>query len=181
MNLIFLAGVHGVGKGFLGAPVATTLGIVHCTASQLIRDEKGRATWGLDKLVADVDDNQLALIKAVNRYRESSRTMLLDGHFVLRSGAGGLIRLDTDVFSGLRLSGVILLCDDSEIISARLACRDGVSMSPAYIAELAAEEADHARSVCCALDIPLTVINSPTERQLRAAIVRLLADAPDRD
>lgn len=180
MNVIFLAGVHGVGKGFLGAPVATSLGMTHCTASQLIRDEKGRATWGADKLVADVDDNQLALINAVNRCRESTHTMLLDGHFVLRSGAGELIRLDTDVFSNLRLSAVILLCDDAKVIAARLVCRDGVSTSSESVAELAAEEEVHARAVCCSLDIPLIVVNSPTEMQLMDAVVRLLADAPER-
>lgn len=181
MKVIFLAGVHGVGKGYLGAPVATTLGIVHCTASQLIRDEKGRATWSADKLVADVDGNQLALINAVNRRRKSTHTMLLDGHFVLRSGVGGLIRLDTDVFSSLRLAGVILLCDDAKVIAARLVCRDGVSTSSESVGELAAEEAAHARAVCCSLDIPLTVINSPTEMQLKAAVVRLLGDALERD
>lgn len=135
------------------------------------------ATWSADKLVADVDNNQLALINAVNRRRESTRTMLLDGHFVLRSGAGGLIRLDTDVFSSLRLSGVILLCDDAKIIAARLACRDGISTSSESVAKLAAEEAVHARAVCRSLDIPLTVVNSPTEMQLKAAVVRLLGDA----
>ena len=180
MNVVFLAGVHGVGKGYLGIPVASSLGIVHCTASQLIRDEKGRATWWEDKLVAEVDDNQLALISAVNRRRESTRTMLLDGHFVLRGGAGGLIRLATDVFSSLRLSGVILLCDDAEVIAARLASRDGVSTSSESIAELAAEEAAHARAVCCTLDIPLIVVDSPTEMQLMDAVVRLLADATER-
>lgn len=177
MNVIFLAGVHGAGKGYLGVPVAASLGIVHCTASQLIRDERGRATWGKDKLVADVDDNQLALINAVNRRRESTRTMLLDGHFVLRGGAGGLIRLATDVFSSLRLSGVILLCEDAKVIGARLASRDGVSTSSESIAELAAEEAAHARAVCCSLDIPLIVIDSPSEMQLTNAVVQLLADA----
>jgi adenylate kinase len=58
MSVIFLAGVHGVGKGFLGAPVANALGISHFTASQLIREEKGQATWGKDKKTFDLDDNQ---------------------------------------------------------------------------------------------------------------------------
>ncbi|WP_071849938.1 ATP-binding protein [Duganella sp. HH105] len=180
MNVIFLAGVHGVGKGYLGAPVAASLNIVHCTASQLIRDEKGRATWGGDKLVADVDDNQVALINAVNRQRASTRTILLDGHFVLRGMGGGLIRLAIDVFSSLRLSGVILLCDDAETIAARLASRDGVSTSSESIAELAAEEAAHARAICCALEIPLIVVDSPTEMHLMDAVMKLLAVPPER-
>lgn len=49
MSVIFVAGVHGVGKGYIGIPVAVALGINHFTASQLIREEKGRATWGIDK------------------------------------------------------------------------------------------------------------------------------------
>ena len=47
MSVIFLAGVHGVGKGFLGTPVATSMGITHLTASQLIREEKSKATLGI--------------------------------------------------------------------------------------------------------------------------------------
>ena len=58
MSVIFLSGVHGVGKGFLGAPAARALGMDHLTASQLIREEKGRVTWETDKRVSEVDDNR---------------------------------------------------------------------------------------------------------------------------
>lgn len=175
MSVIFLAGVHGVGKGYLGAPVAKLLGINHCTASQLIREEKGHATWGKDKLVAEVDDNQLALIRAVERRRESGQKTLLDGHFVLRGASRDLIRLPAAVFSGLHLMGVILLTEKTETIAKRLADRDGVSTSPASIAELAAEEAAHAQNICGALKLPLTVVPSPSERALADAVAQLLA------
>ena len=84
MSIIFLAGVHGVGKGFLGAPVASSMGIAHLTASQLIRAEKGQVTWGTDKKTSDLDNNQLALIRAVAQRRLTHPAILLDGHFVLR-------------------------------------------------------------------------------------------------
>ncbi|MEM4988338.1 ATP-binding protein [Collimonas sp. H4R21] len=179
MSVIFLAGVHGVGKGYLGAPVAATLEMVHHTASRLIREEKGHATWGDRKLVADIEDNQLALIHAVDRRRKSESHILLDGHFVLRSTAGDFVKLAADVFSSLRLSGVILLCDSPELIANRLFDRDGYKTAPDEIAELAAEEAKHAHDVCSALGIPLIVIESPDEALLRDAIKRLLnAAAP---
>jgi len=177
MKTIFLAGVHGVGKGHLGALVAASLDIVHCTASQLIRDEKGRATWGQDKAVVDVDDNQVALISAVSRLRKTNPNILLDGHFVLRGRAGDLIRLSADVFSRLDLSGVILLCDDPKIIARRLTNRDGVPATAESIAELAVEEAAHAQSICALLEIPLTVIDTPTEMQIMDAVARMLAGA----
>ena len=43
--VIFLAGVHGVGKTFLGKPVAESLGFKHATASDLIREELGGQSW----------------------------------------------------------------------------------------------------------------------------------------
>lgn len=175
MSVIFLAGVHGVGKGYLGSPVAKLLEMDHCTASHLIREEKGRATWGKDKLVAEVEDNQLALIRAVTRRHEAGQKMLLDGHFVLRSASGNLVRLSKEVFSGLHLSGVILLTEDAATIESRLAGRDSVSPSAASIAELANAEVAHAQHVCRALQIPLTVIQSPNETTLTDAITQLLA------
>ena len=115
MSVIFLAGVHGVGKGF----VASSMGIAHLTASQLIREEKGQATWGLDKKTSDLDDNQLALIRAVSQRRLTHPSILLDGHFVLRDAQGVLTPLATSVFKELHLTGVILLTEAESIIASR--------------------------------------------------------------
>jgi len=174
VSVIFLAGVHGVGKGFLGAPVAESLGLNHFTASQLIREEKGRATWGVDKRVAELDDNQSALIRAVRQRREAGRDILLDGHFVLRSSSGELVRLMTEVFADLHLAGVILLTEDPQTIADRLIGRDEMVASTESIVELAAEESAHAHDVCSALQVPLTVLRWPNERTLTEAVTRLL-------
>lgn len=175
MSVIFLAGVHGVGKGFLGAPVAMSLGIDHLTASQLIRQEKGRATWDGDKRVAEVDDNQLALIRAVTRLHESRKRILLDGHFVLRNASGDLTKLPPDVFAQLHLVGAILLTEEAAIISHRIADRDGIQASIKSIAELAVEEKLHAKNVCRQLNIPLTIIHSASEALLMNAVTRFLS------
>lgn len=170
MTVIFLAGVHGVGKGYLGMRVCAGLGVQHLTASQLIREEKGRESWGKDKVVIDVDDNQRALIQAVERLRASRRTLLLDGHFVLRAPDGNFIRLEIEVFSALKLAGVILLSEAADKIAARLQQRDGVRTTLDSIRALAAEEEAHAQDVCRALGIPLAVLASPTEISLSDAI-----------
>ena len=165
MNVIFLAGVHGVGKGYLGAPAAKALGITHRTASQLIREEKGLATWGADKRTADLDDNQRALIQAVNKLRASGN-ILLDGHFVLRNAIGLLTPLEISVFDQLKLKGVVLLTNDPQVIVERLANRDTKSTDVASVAELAAAELLHAKQVCMTLKLPLSVLHSPTEDEV---------------
>lgn len=174
MSGVFLAGVHGVGKGFLGAPVAKSLGIRHFTASQLIREEKGHATWGADKLAGDIDDNQTALIRAVRRHCEAGQDILLDGHFVLRDSAGRLTKLAREVFADLQLSGVVLLTEDPKIIADRLTKRDGAVTSLVSIAELAEAESSHAHEVCEVLKIPFICLGKPTVETLTDVVSRLL-------
>ena len=175
MSLIFLAGVHGVGKGFLGTPVAKAFGISHFTASQLIREEKGLATWGADKKTSALDDNQQALIRAVRQKRLIHPSILLDGHFVLRNEQGILTPLETTVFRELRLTGVILLTEESNIIASRLAMRDRGETDVYAISELAKAELEHARAVCHELGLPLTVIHAATEKSVSVAIMRFLS------
>lgn len=175
MSVIFLAGVHGVGKGFLGTPVAKALEISHFTASQLIREEKGLATWGRDKKTSELDDNQLALIRAVSQKRLIHPSILLDGHFVLRNEQGILTPLETMVFRELHLTGVILLTEESNIIASRLAMRDKGETDLSTISELAEAESARARAVCHELGLPLTVIHSPTEESVSVAIGRFIA------
>jgi adenylate kinase len=174
MRVIFLAGVHGVGKGFLGAPVANELGICHLTASQLIREEKGHASWSSDKRTSEPDDNQLALIRAVAKRRLGNQDLLLDGHFVLRDVSGKIIRLAQEVFSKLQLSSVILLTEDADTISQRLNERDGKAMNTVAIEELNAEEARHAQEICCELNLPLSILHKPTVRILVDSVSRCL-------
>ncbi len=175
MSVIFLAGVHGVGKGFLGIPVARRLGIDHFTASQLIREERGQISWDEDKRTAEVEINQLALIRAVNQKRESGKDILLDGHFVLRAINGGRTRVPSNVFAQLRLVGAVVLKEDANIISRRLAARDGAVADVNEIEDLAAEELLHAEIVCQQLHVPLAIINSPNEASLVGAITKFLS------
>lgn len=174
MSVIFLAGVHGVGKGFLGTPVANSIGITHLTASQLIREEKGQATWGTDKKTSDLDENQLALIRAVGQRRLTHPSILLDGHFVLRNTQGVLTPLATSVFKELRLTGVVLLTEGESVIANRLALRDKGMPDVHAISELAAAELTHAQGVCTELELPLVKIHAPTLASLTDAVTSLL-------
>lgn len=175
MSVIFLAGVHGVGKGFLGTAVAKALEISHFTASQLIREEKGLATWGTDKKTSELGDNQQALIRAVSQRRLIHPSILLDGHFVLRNAQGILTPLAITVFRELHLSGVILLTEESNIIAGRLAMRDKGETNLYAISELAEAESAHVLAVCHELGLPLAVIHAPTEKSVSVAIERFLA------
>ena len=133
---IFLAGAHGVGKTFLARTVAATQGLVHVTASELIRQERGRTTWTDDGCTDEVEKNQEALIAAMQRRASDLHGLLLDGHFVLRDAAGNLVRLGVDVFSRLEVRATILMEAPEQVIAGRLKERTGTMPDLEQIREL---------------------------------------------
>ncbi|VVE49549.1 hypothetical protein PCO31111_04638 [Pandoraea communis] len=159
---IFVAGMHGVGKTFLAKPACERLGLLHATASQLIREERGTASWGTDKRSNAIDENQRALIAAVSRVRATGRTLLLDGHFVLRGSDGEPVLLAPEVFRDLGCVGVVLLEAKVEQIAPRLRDRGDNSWTMQQIARFVAEESKHAEHVCSHLNLQYRKIESPT-------------------
>jgi adenylate kinase len=163
--IVFVGGIHGVGKTYLGAPAAKHLGIRHATASQLIREERGLQTWGADKRVAGIDKNQAALISAIARMGAGRQRLLLDGHFVLRSPDGSLTEVDVQVFRDLQVSAVLLLETDIEVVLGRLRERGDHSWSESELQLLTEREEGQARLVATELGLPLKHLVSPTREE----------------
>ena len=173
--IIFLAGVHGAGKTYLATRTAARFGLRHVTASQLIREELGRANWTQDRRVEDVGANQEALIAAVKRSLDASEELLLDGHFVLRGPHGELVRLDLTVFSQLGISATVLVEAPHEVVSERLAQRAAPVVDLAHIQVLSVAEREHATRVCSALGVPITSLMLPTEEEFAQALEMVLS------
>ncbi len=174
--IIFVAGIHGVGKTFLGAPVAQKLGIRHATASQLIREELGLQSWRVDKRVSGLDENQAALVSATKRLHSSGQNLLLDGHFVLRGTNGEFNEIDPQVFRDLRIGAVLLLEADNNVVIERLKVRDNTSWTSSELQSLAEREEAHARRVSSALGIAFRNLFAPGEGQFRDAIEVIIRD-----
>jgi len=170
---IFVAGVHGAGKTFATKPACEKLGLVHATASQLIKEERGQATWDLAKMVSDVDQNQAALISAARRIRESGATLVLDGHFVLRRAPGTHERLPVDVFRALKCSSVLLIRSPVPVLLERLLARQDMSWTEAELVEFSMAEDVHSAEVAKQLGIPLEILDSPSAREVETWLNRL--------
>ena len=169
---IFVAGIHGVGKTFLAKPAAESLGLRYATASQLIRDERGRVTWSGGKFVDEVAQNQAALIAAASRLRDAGEKLLLDGHFVLRRAVGKYECLPESVFRDLGVSRVLLLECSPTIILSRLSGRGDNSWSEQDIQDFDHAEHQHSSAVCASLGIDHMTLTEPDLATFIAAISR---------
>ena len=76
--MIFLSGIHGVGKTFFCDMAKEKLGIKSYAASQLIAEE-GRRGFSMDKFESGIDKNQLLLIKAVEELRGNEKEFIFEG------------------------------------------------------------------------------------------------------
>lgn len=172
--IVFIGGIHGVGKTYLGAPAAQRLGLRHATASQLIREERGLQSWGADKRVEGIDENQAALIAATRRVRSEGEKLLLDGHFVLRGTNGEINEIETTVFQDLQIGAVLLLHADVDVVFERLQARGDTSWTESELRLLAEKEEAHARRVVGELGISFTYLSNPNSTEFGAALAKIL-------
>ncbi|BBV72290.1 ATP-binding protein [Enterobacter hormaechei] len=166
--LIFIAGVHGVGKGYLCKKYVESNQAIHKSASQLIR-EHGKIELPTSKLTENIDRNQLILLAAVDNLTQNGCILLLDGHFALASKDGTITAIESDVFKGLKPDGVILLQNDIDLITQRINERDGDTIKY-NISSLIEEEKNNAKKICSELDIPLKEIYSASITDFSDAI-----------
>jgi adenylate kinase len=169
--LIFIAGAHGVGKGYLCEKYKAECNVTYKSASEIIR-ESGNITLPANKLATDLDRNQLILISALESLLKNEEKILLDGHFCLIQKNGEVIKLTKTIFKHLNIDGVILLENDSNTIKKRIIERDG--NEPPYDIELLSQmEKENALLICKELNIPIKILNSSTLDEFKNAMSEL--------
>lgn len=142
MNVLFVGGVHGVGKSTYCEAAAARHQCLHVRASDVIRQLKASAAPVRTKLVTNVDANQDLLLLEFEQVKRKTNAglILLNGHFVLRNANGAIQRLQTPVFTALGLTGLLCFEDDPLAIATRMSERDQIPVDVDDIASLQAEE-----------------------------------------
>lgn len=154
--MIFISGVHGVGKSYFCNLVKEATGIECYSASSLIKKRKKQG-FPADKRVSDIDENQLYLLAAVDDLRASLGEFLLDGHFCLLNTEGVTTRISLDTFTTLKPEAIILLTEDPKIIAKRRQKRDNVEHKASDITAFQDEEIKYAEEVAEILHVPLKI------------------------
>lgn len=171
---LFVGGIHAVGKTFVLKAACAKLGLRHATASQLIREQRGNANWTTSRQVAEVDENQRALVAAVRHLEEQGDGLVLDGHFVLRRGVNIHEKIGIETFAALTVRCAILLEAPIPTVLKRLQERGDNTWTTQEIDLLAEAERQQAACVCEALGIPLISLSSPSDQDVSQAIMQLL-------
>ncbi len=154
--MVFVSGVHGVGKSYFCKTIKESLGFVTYSASNLIAERKN-ASFSKDKLIPDIDNNQAYLLSAVNDLNTVTRQYLLDGHFCLLNANGLVQRIPQNTFTLLKPDAIVLLTEKADVIIQRRKERDNVLHSKTDIQLFQDEEIAYAKEVAAILNIPIHI------------------------
>jgi adenylate kinase len=160
MQLIFVGGIHGVGKTTLCSALSEVLGAQHSTAGELIRASSGRLETE-DKSVVDVADNQRLLLQALADVRANASILLLDGHFTLINSKGTIELIPIEVYEQIAPDAFVLLTADPLVITSRLEHRDKKAYEIDHVAAHLRTEEEHAAYVSRELQVPLAIVEEP--------------------
>lgn len=171
MGVIFVAGVHGVGKTTICKRVLPSLDIPFYTASDLIRSVN-RELLSKDKAVSNIDENQRALLHRLNELDCAGDTdIVLDGHFVLIDGENKFQPIDISFFREMNLVKIIVITDLSCEILRRINERDAVIYEETFVESYQEKEVDCAKNVGGVLDISVVFLKGYDIEGFRKAVV----------
>ncbi|MFL7010930.1 ATP-binding protein [Enterovibrio norvegicus] len=143
-KVIFVSGIHGVGKSTLCKELSSRLGFNHYSCSQIIKDNSDYIETS--KLVSGINKNQASLLRGISLIEDE--VVLLDGHFCLLEKDFSVRKLSFDIFDNISPFVILnVTCDELEIHS-RLKKRDIEVLKLSTIKNLQDNETTQANLYC---------------------------------
>lgn len=157
MAVLFVCGIHGVGKTTFCKKLSEAFGIPSFSSSCLIKESAKDAipAPGQGKSVKDVSGNQQILITAVQNKLSELPQFILDGHTTIIDSNGAWQPIGADVFAAIGTTALIMLVVPPEVIHERLIKRDGKAPALDVMARHQEAEQAQAKNIAIKLGIPL--------------------------
>ncbi len=169
--MIFVSGIHGVGKTYFCNMIKEKLGFKNYSASQLIAGRREKS-FSADKFVSDIADNQRLLLDAISELRQTGEEFILDGHFCLLNEYGIITRIPMETYNLLKPDVMILLLEKPKIIAERRFQRDGIRQDECTINDFQEAEKVYATEIARQLSIPLEVSSGASDLRRIVEIIK---------
>lgn len=157
-NIIFIGGIHGVGKGTICKEIASKTDLIHITASQILKWEE--ISKSDNKRVENITSTQERLIFGLKNLIEKDNQYLLDGHFCLLNSFGIPSKIDEETFDNINPKIISIVIDDVEKIAQRLEVRDHKKYDVIVLNKLQEMEIEYAMHLSKKYSVPyIEIIN----------------------
>lgn len=160
-KIIFVGGIHAVGKGTVCKELSEKFNFEHLSASQVLKWNE--ISDSKNKKVQNFTTTQDRLLTNLNKIINPNKKYLLDGHFTLLNSNGEPEKIDESTYIGIQPKSIILLTCEPTIIFERLKQRDDSIYKLSVLEKMQEMEVEHAIHISKILEIPLyTVIDGNT-------------------
>lgn len=150
-KIIFISGVHGVGKGYVLKQISDQISFPCYSASSLIRSFNRYCDE--NKIVVNVSENQNVLLASIS-HNVKEELFVLDGHSVLINSNNEFEKVDVNTFKALNLCAIVNIYDEPSKIVERLKNRDNKLYEEKYIEEFQNEELSYSLKLSKEFEIP---------------------------
>lgn len=168
-NIIFIGGIHGVGKGTLCKNIASELNVIHLTASDVLKWDDF-TTDSTNKCVKDIQVTQNRLICNLRNIILPEKFYLLDGHFCLLNNEGIIEKIPDQTFIEINPIKFVLVTENPETICWRLEKRDEKKYDANLLKQMQEMEKEHALHISKLLSIELFEIQPNSIDKLKTII-----------
>lgn len=157
-NIIFIGGIHGVGKGTLCEKVCNEFTLRHLSASEVLKWEE--ISEKENKLVKDFTLTQNRLITNLQQIVKENERYILDGHYCLLNKDNLPEKIDFDTFRMLDPFAFIIVVDEIQEIKSRLEYRDNREYDFDLLLKFQELETEYSKELAVQLNKPHLTIKS---------------------
>ncbi|MEQ6121374.1 ATP-binding protein [Reichenbachiella sp. MALMAid0571] len=151
-NLVFIGGIHGVGKGTICDKICEQTNFVHITASEILRwDEISKPD---NKKVVNIQNTQDRLITGLRKTLKKNKDYLLDGHFCLFNSEGEVENVPIETFKNIAPKLISVVTTEINLIKERLEKRDSKAYDFHVLKNMQNSEKEYAREIALKLTVP---------------------------
>ncbi|WP_433811387.1 ATP-binding protein [Flavobacterium johnsoniae] len=155
-NIIFVGGIHGVGKSTICQEICNDLELGYLSASDLINWQKLNSDFQ-NKTVHNIIQTQDRLILALENNIKKDLYYVLDGHYCLLNKENTIVNIPLQTFKLINPCSLNVILGNSIEIKDRLEKRDGRIYSLDLLEKLQENELNYAKYLSKNLGVSLNI------------------------
>lgn len=156
-NIIFVGGIHGVGKSTICRRICAELNIEYLSASKLIKWSELNEDTN-NKKVEDLSLTQDRLIEGLKNRVQKDKTYILDGHYCLLNGNNEIEKIPFETFEQIKPKFFVIVVKDVNEIKKQLEVRDNKPYDINLLERFQNNEIKYAQDLSKLMNIPLIIL-----------------------
>ncbi|MBA3986452.1 MAG: AAA family ATPase [Flavobacteriales bacterium] len=155
-NIVFIGGIHGVGKSTICNSICNALKISYLSASDVLKWSKLNSDVK-NKKVEDISLTQNLLINGLNEHVQKDCKYILDGHYCLLNKDGHVERIPIETFQKINPNALSVIIAGVTEIKNHLESRDNRAYDFDLLNEMQETEIQYAKDISSLLRRPLFI------------------------